>query len=111
MGAAGKLMEDHVAQFLHRFFLAGRRAVLWKLWTWLDANIIDLGRQMRISYLPPLMVYIVGGGIAVSLVNILIFRGTGEMTEAMKAAVYTIFTRWPCSFQRSPCSGWSSPLY
>jgi len=61
MDAAGKLMEDHVAQFLHRFFLAGRRAVLWKLWTWLDANIIDLGRQMRISYLPPLMVYMAAG--------------------------------------------------
>ena len=33
-------------------------------------------------------VAIIGGGIAVSLVNILLFRGTGEMTEAMKAAVY-----------------------
>ena len=33
-------------------------------------------------------VAIIGGGIAVSLVNILMFRGTGEMTEAMKAAVY-----------------------
>jgi hypothetical protein len=33
-------------------------------------------------------VAIVGGGIAVSLANILMFRGVGEMTEAMKAAVY-----------------------
>jgi BT1 family len=34
-------------------------------------------------------VAIVGGGIAVSLANILMFRGTGEMTEVMKAAVYS----------------------
>src|SRR4029450_696410 len=61
MGAAGKLMEDHVAQLLHRSFRAGLRAVLWKLWTWVDANIIDLGRQMRVSYLPPLMVYMAAG--------------------------------------------------
>jgi hypothetical protein len=61
MGAAGKPTEDHVAQLLHRSFLEGRRAVLWKLWTWLDVNIIDLGRQMRVSYLPPLMVYMAAG--------------------------------------------------
>jgi hypothetical protein len=34
-------------------------------------------------------VAIIGGGIAMSLVNILMIRGTGEMTEAMRAAVYT----------------------
>ncbi|HSF32140.1 MAG TPA: hypothetical protein VLK82_16930 [Candidatus Tectomicrobia bacterium] len=33
-------------------------------------------------------VAIVGGGIAVSLVNILMFRGVGEIPETMKAAVY-----------------------
>ncbi len=32
-----------------------------KLWAWVDANIIDLGRQMRVSYLPPLMVYMAAG--------------------------------------------------
>lgn len=37
------------------------RAAVWKLWTWVDANIIDLGRQMRLSYLPPLMVYMAAG--------------------------------------------------
>jgi hypothetical protein len=61
MDAAGKPMEDYVAQLLHRSFLAGRRAVFWKLWTWLDVNIIDLGCQMRASYLPPLMVYMAAG--------------------------------------------------
>jgi BT1 family len=33
-------------------------------------------------------VAIIGGGVAVSLVNILMFRGAGDMTEAMKADVY-----------------------
>ena len=28
---------------------------------WLDANILALGREMRLSYLPPLMVYAAAG--------------------------------------------------
>lgn len=28
---------------------------------WLDRNVLDLGRQMRLSYLPPLMVYMAAG--------------------------------------------------
>src|SRR5215510_13977133 len=28
---------------------------------WVDRNILDLGRQMRLSYLPPLMVYMAAG--------------------------------------------------
>lgn len=28
---------------------------------WLDRNILELGRQMRLSYLPPLMVYLAAG--------------------------------------------------
>jgi len=31
------------------------------LWRWIDRNVIDLGRQMRLSYLPPLMVYMAAG--------------------------------------------------
>ncbi len=31
------------------------------LWTWVDKHIIDLVRQMRLSYLPPLMVYMAAG--------------------------------------------------
>lgn len=30
-------------------------------WQWIDRNILDLGRQVRISYLPPLMVYLAAG--------------------------------------------------
>jgi hypothetical protein len=32
-----------------------------KISTWVEANILDLGRQMRVSYLPPLMVYMAAG--------------------------------------------------
>lgn len=30
-------------------------------WRWFDRIVLDLGRQMRWSYLPPLMVYIAAG--------------------------------------------------
>ena len=51
-----------MAQFFPPAFPEGLlRAVLRKLWTWVDVNVIDLGRQMRVSYLPPLMVYMAAG--------------------------------------------------
>ncbi|MDH5626113.1 MAG: hypothetical protein OEY21_08400, partial [Nitrospira sp.] len=31
------------------------------LFTWIDRNILSLGREMRLSYLPPLMVYMAYG--------------------------------------------------
>lgn len=31
------------------------------LWRWFDRNILELGREMRLSYLPPLMVYVAAG--------------------------------------------------
>lgn len=31
------------------------------LWRWIDRNIIELGREVRLSYLPPLMVYMAAG--------------------------------------------------
>jgi hypothetical protein len=30
-------------------------------WRWFDRNILDLGREMRLTYLPPLMVYMAAG--------------------------------------------------
>jgi MFS family permease len=30
-------------------------------WRWFDRNVLDLGREMRLSYLPPLMVYLAAG--------------------------------------------------
>jgi len=32
-----------------------------KLWHWIDRNILSLSREMRLSYLPPLMVYMAAG--------------------------------------------------
>ena len=55
-------MEGNVAQILYRVLPeGGLHAALQKSWNWVDANIIDLGRQMRMSYLPPLMVYMAAG--------------------------------------------------
>src|SRR5512139_2129825 len=36
----------------------GSRAALWR---WIDRNFLELGREMRLSYLPPLMVYVAAG--------------------------------------------------
>ena len=40
-----------------------RDAAAWLngFWHWLDRNILELGREMRLSYLPPLMVYAAAG--------------------------------------------------
>jgi len=38
-----------------------RGGVTRTLWRWLDENIFGLGREMRLSYLPPLMVYMAAG--------------------------------------------------
>src|SRR5512146_3477979 len=32
-----------------------------RLFNWIDRNILSLGREMRLSYLPPLMVYVAAG--------------------------------------------------
>ncbi|MGA7980631.1 MAG: hypothetical protein WCA32_10430 [Chromatiaceae bacterium] len=42
--------DDDMPTSLHR-----------RLWRWLDRNILELGREMRLSYLPPLMVYMAAG--------------------------------------------------
>ena len=31
------------------------------VWHWIDRNILELGRELRLSYLPPLMVYMAAG--------------------------------------------------
>jgi hypothetical protein len=55
-------MEESMAEFLLSTLLGGRlRAAQRKLWAWVDLNVIDLGRQMRLSHLPPLMVYMAAG--------------------------------------------------
>ncbi len=32
-----------------------------RAYRWVDRNILELGREMRLSYLPPLMVYLAAG--------------------------------------------------
>ena len=40
---------------------AAPRGFVGALGRWLDQNILELGREMRLSYLPPLMVYVAAG--------------------------------------------------
>ena len=35
--------------------------MLKRLYQWFDRNFLELGREMRLSYLPPLMVYVAAG--------------------------------------------------
>ena len=35
--------------------------ILQKVYHWIDRTILELGREMRLSYLPPLMVYVAAG--------------------------------------------------
>jgi hypothetical protein len=35
--------------------------VVTAIWQWIDRNVLELGREMRLSYLPPLMVYAAAG--------------------------------------------------
>jgi len=46
---------------MHTTQTASIAGALSTLWRWTDRNFIDLGRQMRVSYLPPLMVYLAAG--------------------------------------------------
>jgi hypothetical protein len=62
IGTAGEPIEESRAEFLPSTLLGGRlRAAQRKLWAWVDLNVIDLGRQMHLSHLPPLMVYMAAG--------------------------------------------------
>lgn len=37
------------------------RSLLGAIYHWIDRNILELGREMRVGYLPPLMVYLAAG--------------------------------------------------
>jgi hypothetical protein len=41
--------------------IAERAALHLRLWRWVDKNFLELGRELRLSYLPPLMVYMAAG--------------------------------------------------
>ena len=38
-----------------------RRGLFSFLFSWIDTNILELGRELRLSYLPPLMIYLAAG--------------------------------------------------
>ena len=42
-------------------FLIGNVSMLKKIYHWIDRNILELRRELRLSFLPPLMVYLAYG--------------------------------------------------
>ncbi len=41
--------------------IAALRRAVGRVYAWLDRNILELGRELRLSFLPPLMVYLAAG--------------------------------------------------
>ncbi len=66
------------------------------LFGWIDRNIIDLGRQMRISYLPPLMVYVAYGisGLTAIAGTFFVKDYLGLSAEALAALGFWVGLPW-----------------
>src|SRR3989442_13151657 len=54
---------------------------------WIDRNILALGREMRLSYLPPLMVYVAAGisGVTGIVGGFFVKGGFGVLAEFFPA--------------------------
>lgn len=71
--------------------LAGNAAM-----RWVDRNILDLGRQMRLSYLPPLMVYVAAGvsGLTAIVGTFFVKEYLGLSAEFLAALGFWITLPW-----------------
>lgn len=59
-----------------------------KILAWFDRNILELGREMRLSYLPPLMVYLAYGiSTLTSVVGIFFVKDYLDLSAAFMAAL------------------------
>jgi hypothetical protein len=63
---------------------------------WLDRNIFDLGRQMRLSYLPPLMVYLAAGisGLTSIVGTFFVKQYLGLSAEFLAALAFWAMLPW-----------------
>ena len=58
------------------------------IWRWFDATFIDLGRQFRWSYLPPLMVYMAAGiSSLTSIVGVFFIKDYLDLSAAFLAGL------------------------
>jgi len=63
---------------------------------WLDRNIFDLGRQMRLSYLPPIMVYMAAGvsGLTGIVGTFFVKEYLGLSAEFLAALGFWVMLPW-----------------
>lgn len=63
---------------------------------WVDRNIFDLGRQMRITYLPPLMVYLAAGisGLTSIVGTFFVKEYLGLSAEFLAALMFWAMVPW-----------------
>jgi hypothetical protein len=66
------------------------------LWRWCDRNIFDLGRQLRLSYLPPLMVYLAAGvsGLTTIVGTFFVKEYLGLSAEFLAALAFWMMLPW-----------------
>jgi hypothetical protein len=73
-----------------------RRAPLAALAHWFDANCMSLGREMRLSYLPPLMVYMAAGisGLTAIVGTFYVKERLGLSAEFLAALGFWMMLPW-----------------
>jgi hypothetical protein len=71
-------------------------APLAAVWRWIDRNIFALGREMRLSYLPPLMVYVAAGvsGLTAIVGTFFIKERLGLSAEFLAALSFWAVLPW-----------------
>ena len=70
---------------------------LLQLWRdWLDRNVYDLARQMRLSYVPPLMVYLAAGvsGLTGIVGTFFVKEYLGLSAEFLAALSFWVMLPW-----------------
>jgi len=73
------------------------------IWRWFDDTFLDLGRQFRWSYLPPLMVYLAAGVSGLTaIVGTFFIKEYLDLSAAFLAGLASA-TWSTCSGAANPC--------
>ena len=70
--------------------------MLTRAWHWFDRTILELGREFRLSYLPPLMVYIAAGisGLTGIVGTFFVKEYLGLSAEFLAALGFWVMLPW-----------------
>ncbi len=87
-------MSKQQASKHHNEFSCNRLMKYWR--NWLDRNIYDLARQMRLSYVPPLMVYLAAGvsGLTGIVGTFFVKEYLGLSAEFLAALGFWVMLPW-----------------